>query len=93
MIEKSRASKTNTFAITVSTIPQKAFTNNPSRKSAFIMNAGSVTVYLTSAQNKPYAEGIPIETGDCLEDDSSYAELWLVTASSTSDCRCKEDTW
>jgi len=93
MTEKQRASKTNTFAVTASTVPIMAFTKNPTRKSAFITNAGSVTVYLTSAQNKPYTEGLPIEAGDWLEDDSSTAELWLVTYSSTSNCRCKEDTW
>jgi len=92
MSEKQRSSKTRTFAITVTTTPQKAFTNNPSRKSAFIINYGSYTAYLLSAQNLPYIEGTPIEAGDWIEDDSSTGELWLVTASNSSDCRCKEDS-
>lgn len=63
---------------------------NASRKTALIVNAGSVTVYLGKDNTVTTSNGIPLAVGAAIEDDRSTDAWYGITASSTGDLRILE---
>lgn len=86
-----KGNKTNTFAVTAGTKPVLLSASNDNRVSILVVNAGSVTVYITGKQSDAYTQGIPVVANQSYSNDTTTAELWVVTSSSTSDVRVQED--
>ena len=92
MSEKKRSCKSRTFSLTVTTTSQKFVSKNPTRTGLLVYNNGSVTVYITSAQNLTSSDGIPVAAGAEYDNDDTTAELWIVAASGSQNVRVEEDT-
>ena len=69
------------------TIPVQLCSSNPSRRRLYVVNNGSGTVYILSAQNLSTAEGIPIYTKALYEDLVSTCKLWIIADTATQDVR------
>lgn len=88
---QDKGDKTNTYAVKAEVSPKLLCSANPKRTCVAAYNNGSVTAYVTSAQSKPYTEGRPIIAGADYVNDTTTAELWILTATSSSDIRVQED--
>jgi hypothetical protein len=84
-------SKSDTYALTASTTPKKLCSANKDRANILVVNNGSVTVYITSGQSKTASDGIPVAASQSYNNDTTTAELWVLTSSSTSELRIQED--
>jgi hypothetical protein len=91
LVEKEEPSSTRIFAFTVTAKAKAVVSKDVRRKCFYIYNNGSESVYLLSAQNQKYTDGIPIAASGDYENDSSTAAFWLISASGSVDVRVEVD--
>ena len=85
------ASKSRIYSLTVTADPIKLCTKNPTRL-MIAVQVTSGTAYITSGQNKPYTEGIQVTSSLPYSNDTTDAELWILTSTSTAAVIVQEDT-
>lgn len=85
--EKRKVTISRTFAITAKTEAQQLCAANPNRRGLLIANNGDGTVYLLSAQNLKYTDGIPILKQTNYSNDYSTNAYWIITSTGTQDIR------
>ena len=89
--EKKLARLPRTFSLTVTTDVIKLVDENPTRKALLVVNLGANTVYILSAQNLKYTDGIPITNGGSYSNDHCYGAYWIVAATGSNDVRVEEN--
>ena len=91
MDTKQRGSKTNIFALSVTTTAKELAKENPKRTLLLVCNNGTATVDVLSKQTQASGEGIPVLKGETYINDTSTAAFWIIAASGTQDIRVEED--
>jgi YVTN family beta-propeller protein len=88
-----RSKKIITYALSVDTQVIQLAKENPTRKRLYVANLGSNAVYVLSAQNLKYTDGIPVaaSTGT-YKNKTTTAAMWIVAATGSNDVRVEEDT-
>jgi len=91
--QNKRSSKILTRPLSVTANVTQLCKANPSRTRLFVANLSGNVVYILSAQNLKYTDGIPVaaSTGT-YENKSTTAPLWIVASTGTNDVRVEEDT-
>jgi len=89
--EKKLARIPRTFPLTVTTAVMELVQENPTRKGLLVVNLGSNTVYILSAQNLKYTDGIPVTNGGSYSNDNCYGAYWIVAATGSNDVRVEEN--
>jgi len=82
MVQTSR-----TYKLSVGTTAVQLCSSDPNRKALLVVNNGSGTVYILSAQNLSTSEGMPIYSKESYEDETSQCELWIIADSDDQDVR------
>jgi len=78
---------TRTFKLSVGTTVVQLCAENPSRVLLWIVNNGTDTVYILSAQNQEKEDGFPIYSKGSHKNQFSQSELWIIAESGTQDVR------
>ena len=81
MSQELKSNKTRIFAITAGTNSQSVSKANAKRKYLEVRVLGSDVVYITSQQNSPYSQGIPVGIYTPFRTAESQSELWIITSS------------
>ena len=90
-MDEKLGKKTNCFAVTAGVKPQLLCAKNESRTNILVVNAGSNTIYITHSQAKTSSDGIPVLANQSYVNNTTTAELWVLTSTGTSDTRVQED--
>lgn len=88
---KGTGEHTRTFHIDVTTKPKRLCAKDPNRTNILVKNEGTAAVYITSAKNLAYTDGIELEDGDSYRNNSTIAEMWILTASGAATVKVQID--
>lgn len=88
---KGTGKHTRTFHIDVTTKPKRLCAKDENRTNLLVVNEGAATVYITSEKKLAYTDGIPVEDGDDYRNNSTTAEMWILTSASTATVKVQID--
>ena len=79
---------TRIYNLQVGTSAKQLCGADPNRKALVVVNDGTDTVYILSAQPQTKNDGLPIyKQGSPYEDTFSHDNLWIIAESGTQDVR------